>query len=64
MDKAGFPWELAENAGMEHTYEKGTCPVSDSLFERSIVIPRPSCLTTQDEDDIIQAFEKVLPACL
>ncbi len=60
LDKGGFPWRLAENAGMARTYGKGTCPVADSLFERSILIPIPSCLTESDEDDIIHAFRKVL----
>ena len=43
-------------------YGKGTCPVADSLFERSILLAIPSCLTRQDEDDIIRAFDKVLRA--
>lgn len=60
VDRAGFPWKLSENAGMERSYAKGTCPVADDLFERSILLPIPSCLTEKDEDDIIQAFEKVL----
>jgi 8-amino-3,8-dideoxy-alpha-D-manno-octulosonate transaminase len=41
-------------------YSQGACPVADSLFERSILLPIPSCLTESDEDDIIRAFEKVL----
>jgi dTDP-4-amino-4,6-dideoxygalactose transaminase len=60
VDGRGFPWKLAENAGIERQYAKGTCPVADSLFERSIILAIPSCLTERDEDDIIQAFEKVL----
>lgn len=64
VDARGFPWKLAENAGSKVCYEKGTCPVADSLFERSILLPIPSCLTTRDEDDIIHAFEKVIPALL
>jgi dTDP-4-amino-4,6-dideoxygalactose transaminase len=55
---------LAENQGLEHDYHKGTCPYADSLFERSILIAIPSCLTEQDEADIIGAFEKVLRARL
>ncbi len=62
VDRRGFPWKLAENAGLIGCYDKGTCPVADSLFERSIIIPIPSCLTEQDEDDIIHAFDKVLSA--
>ncbi len=50
------------NGGPRHSYSKGACPVADSLFERSILIPVPSCLTRQDEQDIIRAFEKSLAA--
>jgi dTDP-4-amino-4,6-dideoxygalactose transaminase len=64
VDGRGFPWKLAENAGSQYSYEKGTCPVADSLFERSIILAVPSCLTASDEDDIINAFEKVLRAIL
>ncbi len=64
VDGRGFPWKLAENAGSKVCYEKGSCPVADSLFERSILLPIPSCLTTRDEDDIIHAFEKVIAALL
>jgi 8-amino-3,8-dideoxy-alpha-D-manno-octulosonate transaminase len=64
VDGRGFPWKLAENAGSKVSYEKGSCPVADSLFERSILLPIPSCLTTRDEDDIIHAFDKVLGALL
>ncbi len=60
VDGRGFPWKLAENAGPERSYAKGACPVSDSLFERSIILAIPSCLSERDEDDIIEAFEKVL----
>jgi hypothetical protein len=34
--------------------------VADSLFERSILFAIPSCLSEQDEDDIIRALYKVL----
>jgi dTDP-4-amino-4,6-dideoxygalactose transaminase len=64
VDGRGFPWRLAENAGLERDYRKGACPVADSLFERSIILAIPSCLTGRDEMDIIQAFEKVLQALL
>ena len=59
-DTRGFPWKLAENAESHPGYGRGTCPAADSLFERSIIIAIPSCLTLRDEDDIIHAFEKVL----
>ena len=63
-DRGGFPWNLAENAGAARDYGKGACPSADSLFERSILLPIPSCLTEADEDDIIGAFETVLQSCL
>jgi 8-amino-3,8-dideoxy-alpha-D-manno-octulosonate transaminase len=64
VDGRGFPWKLAENAGSKVCYDKGTCPVADSLFERSVILPIPSCLTKRDEDDIIHAFDKVIVALL
>jgi 8-amino-3,8-dideoxy-alpha-D-manno-octulosonate transaminase len=64
VDGHGFPWNLAENQPLLRSYSKGTCPKADSLFERSILIAIPSCLTPKDEDEIIRAFEKVLNALL
>jgi len=60
IDPGGFPWTVPANADSNQSYAKGTCPVADGLFERSIVIPIPSCLTAHDEEDIIQAFEKAM----
>jgi dTDP-4-amino-4,6-dideoxygalactose transaminase len=59
-DKKNSPWSLAENRYSETDYRKGTCPYADSLFERSILLAIPSCLTDSDEQDIIDGFEKVL----
>ncbi len=64
VDRSGSPWNLAENAGLRTQYAKGTCPVADSLFERSILFAIPSSLIERDEDDIIRAFEKVHRALL
>lgn len=61
IDARGFPWGLNENAGSEMRYQKGTCPKADELFERSIIMSVPSCLSSRDEDDIIHAFQKVVP---
>jgi dTDP-4-amino-4,6-dideoxygalactose transaminase len=60
VDKKGTPWSLSENQGSTASYHKGTCPVADSLFERSILLAIPSCLTERDEEDIVHAFRKVL----
>jgi 8-amino-3,8-dideoxy-alpha-D-manno-octulosonate transaminase len=64
VTRAGLAFKLLENAGLERDYGKGACPVADSLFERSILLPIPSCLTEKDENDMIRAFEKVLGALL
>jgi 8-amino-3,8-dideoxy-alpha-D-manno-octulosonate transaminase len=64
VDPSGSPWALKENAGLRMEYAKGTCPVADNLFERSILLAIPSSLTKREEDDIIQAFEKVYAAIL
>jgi hypothetical protein len=53
-------WSLSANEDSQQSYERGTCPNADSLFERSILIPIPSCLTERDEDDLIAAFDRVL----
>jgi 8-amino-3,8-dideoxy-alpha-D-manno-octulosonate transaminase len=60
VDGRGFPWSLPANEEARHSYERGACPNADSLFERSILIPIPSCLNERDEDDVIAAFDRVL----
>jgi dTDP-4-amino-4,6-dideoxygalactose transaminase len=60
VDKRNSPWSLAENRDSQTEYRKGTCPYADSLFERTILLAIPSSLTDRDEQDIIDAFEKVL----
>jgi 8-amino-3,8-dideoxy-alpha-D-manno-octulosonate transaminase len=62
VDGAGFPWTHPANEGLGSSYEKGACPVADDLFQRTLNLAIPSCLTRQDEDDIIAAYEKVMPA--
>lgn len=62
--RRGLPWNLPMNEGLTRDYSKGACPFADRLFERSILIPIPSCLTPQDEQDISTAFEKTLSAIL
>jgi hypothetical protein len=57
VDRKGFPWNLIENSNSKATYVKGTCPQTDILFERSMLFTVPSCLTDEDESDIIHAFQ-------
>jgi len=59
-DSRGTPWTLQENRSSEVSYQKGTNPVADDLFNRSILFTIPSCLNRQDEDDIIQGFHQAL----
>jgi 8-amino-3,8-dideoxy-alpha-D-manno-octulosonate transaminase len=58
-DRRGFPWTIPANGGLGGAYERGTCPVADGLFERTIMIPIPSCLTREDEEDIVEGFRKL-----
>jgi dTDP-4-amino-4,6-dideoxygalactose transaminase len=60
IDGRGSPWKLGENRDSQPNYAKGACPTADDLFERSILLAIPSCLTETDESDIIRAFRKVL----
>jgi dTDP-4-amino-4,6-dideoxygalactose transaminase len=56
------PWALTENEKSRTEYGKGNCPHADRLFESSSILAVPSCLTKEDENDIITAFDKVLSA--
>jgi dTDP-4-amino-4,6-dideoxygalactose transaminase len=60
VDKGKSPWSLVENRDSHTDYKKGTCPHADSLFEQTILLAIPSSLTERDEQDVIDAFEKVL----
>jgi 8-amino-3,8-dideoxy-alpha-D-manno-octulosonate transaminase len=57
LSPSGNPWNLAENAQSQTRYDKGTCPVSDALFARSILIPIPSKLTREQENQAVEAIE-------
>ena len=65
LSTAGNPWSLAENAESIYDYNKGACPQSDALFERSVLIPIPSRLTEQQEEFAVEAIrEAVTQSCL
>jgi 8-amino-3,8-dideoxy-alpha-D-manno-octulosonate transaminase len=55
-DGTGAPWTLDANRGSSFDYAHGACPRSDALFDRSQVLSIPSCLSLQDEQDIVDAF--------
>jgi dTDP-4-amino-4,6-dideoxygalactose transaminase len=50
MSPAGNPWSLPANEASNYTYDKGTCPKSDALFTRSVILPIPSRLTAEQEN--------------
>ena len=65
LSAAGNPWSLAENTESVYDYNKGACPQSDALFERSILIPIPSRLTEEQEQFAADAIrEAVTHSCL
>ena len=55
----GFPWSLRENEptgnGGGYHYEKGACPVTDSLLSRSVAMVIPPDLTEVHEDAMVEA---------
>ena len=60
LSPAGNPWSLPENAGRPLAYAKGACPVSDDLFDRSIIITIPSRLTEHQEEDMVRAIRNAI----
>jgi dTDP-4-amino-4,6-dideoxygalactose transaminase len=58
LSPAGNPWTLAENAQSVYTYTKGTCPNSDALFARAVLLPVPSRLTEAQEKAAAQIIRQ------
>jgi 8-amino-3,8-dideoxy-alpha-D-manno-octulosonate transaminase len=57
LSPAGNPWSLPQNQASDRSYEPGTCPRSDDLFARSILIPIPSRLTPRQEEQAVEAIK-------
>jgi 8-amino-3,8-dideoxy-alpha-D-manno-octulosonate transaminase len=49
LSPAGNPWSLEANRQSIQTYDRGSCPASDALFARSVLLPVPSRLTSEQE---------------
>jgi 8-amino-3,8-dideoxy-alpha-D-manno-octulosonate transaminase len=60
LSPAGNPWALPQNAESIFKYGKGTCPTSDDLFNRSVIITVPSRLTTEQERQMTQTIRNVI----
>ena len=56
----GFPWEHEANRNSNYNYTKGACPNSDKLFERSILIPIPSCINNSQEKQAAEIIGSTL----
>jgi dTDP-4-amino-4,6-dideoxygalactose transaminase len=62
LSPAGNPWSLSQNANSVFQYGKGTCPTSDDLFGRSVIITIPSRLTTEQEREMAQTIKSAILA--
>jgi 8-amino-3,8-dideoxy-alpha-D-manno-octulosonate transaminase len=60
LSPAGNPWSLAANKESCYDYAKGACPISDDLFERSVVITIPSRLTEDHEKSMAEIIRSAV----
>ncbi len=51
ISSSGFPWRLEANLESDYNYDRGACPDSDALFAKSILLPIPSCLAKEQENE-------------
>ena len=57
LSAAGNPWSLPQNSDSVYAYHKGSCPQSDALFDRSVLITVPSRLTQEQEERMARIIE-------
>jgi dTDP-4-amino-4,6-dideoxygalactose transaminase len=60
LSPANDPWALEANKASNYSYDKGVCPQSDALFSRSVLIPVPSCLTEELENQAAQLIREAV----
>jgi dTDP-4-amino-4,6-dideoxygalactose transaminase len=60
LSPAGNPWTLAENAQSVYSYAKGTCPRSDAIFARTVLLPIPSRLSEEQETAAAQIVRRAV----
>ena len=63
LSPAGNPWSLPQNQDSSANYRKGTCPRSDELFARSILLPIPSRLTEEQEKGAAEIIRSAVMSC-
>ena len=54
----GFPWTHPLNAESVYDYHEGALPQTDDLFSRSLIMAIPANLTSEDVDQIIEAYRR------
>jgi len=60
LSAAGEPWALPQNRESVFDYSLGTLPYSDALFQRSVILPIPSCLDAEQEETAIHLIRESL----
>jgi 8-amino-3,8-dideoxy-alpha-D-manno-octulosonate transaminase len=60
LSPSGNPWNLPENGKSVYSYDKGTCPESDALFARAVLLPIPSRLTETQEHAAVDAIRQAV----
>lgn len=60
LSPAGNPWSLPDNAQSVYDYRRGACPQSDAIFDRSILLTIPSCLTRELETQAVEAIREAV----
>lgn len=63
LSPSGNPWNLPENLASDYEYTKGTCPRSDDLFARSILIPIPTRLSETQEQMAVEVIRAAVCEC-
>ncbi len=58
----GWPWTHPANATLLRRYERGSLPRTDALLAHGVVLPVPSRLTREQEDEYIAVFRQAYDA--
>ena len=60
----GFPWTHPTNVPLVRDYRRGALPQTDELLDRSVVLPVPSRLTPDQENEYIAVFREARRAAM
>ncbi len=60
LSPSGYPWNHPDNQASVHRYDLGACPQSDALFDRSVLLPIPSNLTSDLENHAAASIRRAL----